>query len=141
MKKPPRVDETVIHQVPMAIQLTFRVPEPEDPAIQTWKLLEDSLPVFRTAMPLDVGFPAYDTIIVGVAVNPAVRLTVVQDTPVTLVWPYSILNGSRAAGSVPVVRLLALLAPSLLLALDALVAPVPPLATGTAVAMPAWNTR
>ena len=58
MKKPPRVDETVIHQAPIAIQLTFRVPEPEDPAIQTWKLLEDSLPVFRTAIPLEDGLLA-----------------------------------------------------------------------------------
>jgi hypothetical protein len=38
MKKPPWVDKAVIHQVPIAIQFTFRVPEPEDPAIQTWKL-------------------------------------------------------------------------------------------------------
>ena len=42
----------------MAIQLTFRVPLPEEPAIHTWKLVVDSLPVFSTAMPLEDGLPA-----------------------------------------------------------------------------------
>ena len=138
MKKPPWVDKAVIHQVPIAIQFTFRLPEPEEPAIQTWKLVVDSLPVFSTAIPLEDGLPAYDTMIVGVAVNPAVRLTVVQDTPVTVVCPYWILKGSRAAGSVPVVRLLALLAPIFERAVAAEVPPVPPFESGITVSMPSW---
>ena len=62
MKKPPWVDKAVISKelvyAPIAIQLTLRVPEPEDPAIQTWKLVVDSLPVFRTAIPLEDGLLA-----------------------------------------------------------------------------------
>ena len=71
----------------MAIQLTFRLPEPEEPAIHTWKLLADSLCVFSTDMPLEDGFPAKETTMVGVFVNPD-RLTVVHETPETVVWPY-----------------------------------------------------
>ena len=138
MKKPPWVDKAVVHHVPIAIQFTFRLPEPEEPAIQTWKLVVDSLPVFSTAIPLEDGLPAYDTTIVGVAVNPAVRLTVVQETPVTVVCPYWILNGSRAAGSVPVVRLLALLAPIFDRAVAAEEPPVPPLESGITVSIPSW---
>ena len=89
MKNPPWVDKAddsrETGQTPMASQFTLRLPDPDEPAIQTWKLVVDSLPVFRTAIPLEDGFPAYDTMIVGVLVNPAVKLTVVQDTPVTVV--------------------------------------------------------
>ena len=72
---------------PIAIQETERLPLPLDPAMQTWKLLALSLPVFRTLMPLEEGLPEYDTMIVGFAVKPD-RDTVVQDTPVTVVVPY-----------------------------------------------------
>ena len=43
--------------------------------------------------------------------------------------------------TVPAFRLEALLAPRLLLAAAALLAPVPQLPMGTGVAMPEWNTR
>ena len=49
--------------------------------------------------------------------------------------------GKRAIASVPVVMLPALFVPRLLRAFAAVVAPVPPLATGTPEAMPEWNTR
>lgn len=57
--------------------------------------------------------------------------------PLMDVEPYATLKGSLAAGTVPVVRLDALFAPMFARAFAALLAPVPPLAMGTGVAMPA----
>ena len=64
-------------------------------------------------------------------------MIVTELLPLMDVEPYATLKGSRAVGTVPVVRLDALLAPMLARAFAALVAPVPPLAMGTGVAMPA----
>ena len=51
------------------------------------------------------------------------------------------LKGNLAIASVPALMLLALLAPRLLRAVAAVVAPVPPLAMGTPEGIPAWKTR
>ena len=64
-------------------------------------------------------------------------MIVTELLPLMEVEPYATLKGSLAAGTVPVVRLDALFAPMFARAFAALFAPVPPLAMGTGVVMPA----